>query len=103
MARLVPVRVVTNQPRDVFDVRELLGVHLRIKQGIELGDKPLVSTHGSNQASRVLRYVPCVLLRIPFGVIAVVTGRTRIERITKLAITLASPNESRLWIKNVAP
>src|SRR5215475_7126131 len=97
------MRIVTDESRDVFDVRKLFWVDLGIKQGIELGDEPFVPTHGPDETRSVLRYVPCVLPRITLGVIAVVTRSARVEWVSELAIAFARANKSRLRIEYVAP
>src|SRR5690349_17453529 len=54
MARLIAVRVVPDQSRYIFDMREARRIDLRIEQRIELTREGRLAAHGTNETCCVL-------------------------------------------------
>jgi len=100
---LIAVRVVADEPTDILNACELLRINLGIKQGIELGNKAFIATHGMNEAGCILGYVPGVLPCVALGVVPVVTRLGRVEWLAELAIALASADEPGPGVKDIAP
>ena len=89
VARLVTVRILSYQSGNIYRYRLALQGRICHEQRIELTDECVTATHEFHQTIYIVRYEPSPLPGSAFTVIIVaVSGSTRIERRTPIALAV---------------